>query len=63
MEQVERWAKFVKENPEKWKKIHTEFIDAQFQKSHEFYERLKKTKNGKEKIQKIFKITNKSIKI
>jgi len=56
--QVKRWARFVKENPDKWKRIHTEFINAQFEKSLKFYERLKKTKNGRQKIIKLFNIKN-----
>ncbi len=58
MESVERWAQFVRENPTKWKKIHTEFIDAQFEKAYEFYERLLKTPGGREKIIEIFGIAN-----
>ena len=57
-DQMERWASFVKNNPDKWKKIHTEFVNAQFEKSEKFYKRLLKTKKGKEKIIKIFKIKN-----
>ncbi len=55
---IERWAKFVKENPTKWQKEHTKFINSQFQMAYDFIERLKKTKNGKEKIKKIYKIGN-----
>jgi hypothetical protein len=29
-EQMERWARFVKENPRKWKKIETVFGFANF---------------------------------
>ena len=52
-EQIERWGKFVKENPTKWKKEHTAFIDAQIKKSWDFYERLKATPEGAEKIRKL----------
>jgi len=52
-EQIERWALFVKNNPKKWKSIHTEFINAQFKKSEKFYKTLEKTKNGKKKIMRI----------
>ena len=38
-EQIERWAKFVRENPNKWKKIHTKFINAIFDKHYQFRER------------------------
>ncbi len=53
LEQIERWGKFVKENPDSWKKEHTQFIDAQIEKSWKFYERLKKTSGGDEKIRKL----------
>jgi len=53
LEQIERWGKFVKENPNNWKKEHSEFIDAQIKKSWEFYDKLEKTKNGKEKIKQL----------
>lgn len=53
LEQIERWGKFVKENPDSWKKEHTQFIDAQIMKAWDFYERLEKTKGGIEKIRKL----------
>ncbi len=59
IEAVERWANFIKNNPRKWKKIHTEFIDSQFEKSEEFIKRLLKQKNGAEKIIRIYGIKNK----
>lgn len=56
---IQRWAEKVKNDKKReWKKIHTEFINAQFKKSEEFYERLAKQKGGKEKIIKIFNIKN-----
>ena len=56
LEQIERWGRFVKENPDNWKKEHSEFIDSQIKKSWDFYERLEKTKHGKEKIEKLRKL-------
>ena len=58
IEAVERWANFVKNNPDKWKKVHTEFIDAQFKKSEDFIKRLLKQKDGAEKIIKLYNIKN-----
>ena len=55
---IERWAKFMKENPDKWKKIHTEFIDAQFEKANNVIKELSKTKQGREKIIKVYNIKN-----
>ncbi len=59
MEQVERWAFFVRENPAKWKKKHTRFINAIFDKHFQFRERLLKTPKGKEKLVKLYGIQNK----
>ncbi len=50
LEQIERWAKFVKENSDSWKKEHAQFINAQIEKSWKFYERLEKIPGGWEKI-------------
>ena len=52
-EQVIRWAKYVRDNPERWKEEHTKFIDAQFIKSREFFERLSKTEEGREIIARL----------
>ncbi len=55
---IVRWALFVKNNPDKWKRIHSEIIDAQFKMSEDFYGRLAETDDGKRKIAKIFNIRN-----
>lgn len=40
---IEKWAIYVKNNPQKtWKKQLNEFIDAQYKKSEEFYKRYNK---------------------
>lgn len=57
MDQIERWARFVRENKD-WKKIHTEFINAQFKLSEDFLKKLLKEKGGKEKVIKLFRIKN-----
>lgn len=49
VEQIERWANFVKNNPGKWKKEHTAFINAQINKANEFYNNL----NDKEFVKKL----------
>ena len=56
--QIERWAEYVKNNPTKWKKVHTGFINAQFEKQAGFLKRLVKTKNGKKKIIALYNIKN-----
>jgi len=55
---IERWAKFMQEHPTEWKKIHTEFINSQFQKNEEFLQRLLKQPNGKQKIIELYGIKN-----
>lgn len=62
LEQIERWANFVRDNPGRWKKIHTEFIDAIFAKQEEIYERLSKTPEGREKIRKLAEMKRNSYK-
>ena len=59
LQQVERWALFVKENPTKWKKIHTEFINALFEKHYSFRSKLLHMPNGKEKLMKLYNIKTK----
>jgi hypothetical protein len=59
-EQVERWAKYVKENPNKWKSKIKEFLDSQIIMSRRFYKKLLESKEGKEKIQKLRNIQIKS---
>ena len=61
MRDVDKWADFVKNNPDKWRPIHTEFINNWFKKRIAYYDRLRKTKGGKEKIIEIFGINNKKI--
>lgn len=56
LEQVERWAKFVRENPDKWKSKLKPFIDSQIIMSKRFYKKLAQTKDGNEKIRKIREI-------
>ena len=58
MQQVERWAHFVKNNPDKWKKIHTAFINAQFEKHRKFLKKLLKEPNGFDKAVKLYGIKN-----
>ncbi|MEW6063457.1 MAG: hypothetical protein AB1571_03775 [Nanoarchaeota archaeon] len=57
LEQIERWANFIKSGNE-WKKIHTKFIDSQFEKHKLFIKRLLKQDGGKEKIIKLYNIKN-----
>ena len=54
-EQIERWARFFKENPRVARKELNKFIDAQILKSREFYQRLL-DKGMKDKIIKLRKL-------
>jgi hypothetical protein len=58
-EQIERWARFVRENPTKWKKIHTEFIDSIFDKHEQFMKRYI-AKYGAKKYAELRGIKNKA---
>ncbi len=56
MEQVERWAEFVKNNPrEKWKPRVNAIINSQFEIAQRFYERLGKTEKGREILERLRK--------
>jgi hypothetical protein len=57
-EQIERWARFVKEHPGDWKSKVKPLIDSQIKMSQRFYKSLMKTPEGKEKIKKLRKIEN-----
>lgn len=50
-EQIERWAKYVKDNPSKWKEKLKLFLDAQIIMSRRFYSKLATTKDGRKKIE------------
>ncbi len=53
IEQVERWARYVKDNPDKWKSKVKPLIDSQILMSRRFFENLAKTNGGKQKIEKL----------
>ena len=61
LNQVERWANYVKENPDKWKSKLKPFIDAQILMSRRFYKNLAQTEEGRKKIEELrdLKITKK----
>lgn len=49
-EELERWANFVRDNPDKWKKKLKPFLDSQVLIARRFYNNLAKTQEGREKI-------------
>jgi len=54
---IERWAEFVKSNPE-WKLHQSRFINAQYEKFSNFLNNLSKTKEGQRKIVELYNIKN-----
>ncbi len=58
LEAIDRWAEYVKTSNGAWKKDHSEFINAQFDKANAFWRRLAKTAGGKRKIIAIFGVKN-----
>ena len=54
---IDRWVAYVKTHPD-WKKIHTQFINAQFAKHRAILEQLRKTPEGRAKIIKLYDIKN-----
>ena len=53
MQQVERWANFVKNNPDKWKKALKGLIDSQIIIARRAYKKLAETREGREKIRRL----------
>ena len=54
IEQVGRWAKFVKNNPqEKWKPVVNELINAQYEIALRFYKNLEKTEKGRKILKRL----------
>jgi len=52
-EQIERWGKYVKHNPKKWKKKLKPFLDAQIIIARRFYSKLAETEEGRKKIEQL----------
>jgi hypothetical protein len=61
IEQVERWAEYVRENPDKWKAKLKPFIDGQFIMARRFYKKLAETEEGRDKIKLLRGIRCKNI--
>ena len=53
MEQIERWAKYIKDNPETWREQHTRFLNDQFEMANAALKRIEAMPGGKEKIAKL----------
>ena len=56
MEEVERWANFVRvHSRSEWKKRQNIFINSQYDKVKSFYDRLEKTEEGREILERLKK--------
>jgi hypothetical protein len=53
LEQIERWAEYVKNNPDKWKAKLKPFLDAQIIMARRFYKKLAETEEGRIKIKEL----------
>lgn len=60
-DQIVEWANYIKQNPSKWRAQHTQFLNSQIEMANAALERIKKQKNGKQKIIELFGITNKEL--
>lgn len=62
MEQVRRWAEFVRTHPRAvWKKEVASLIDAQIIIANRFYARLAKMPGGMEKIRKLRELRKRAV--
>lgn len=53
-DQIERWARFVKDNPRSvWKAEQKKIVDSQIILANQFYARLERLPGGKEKIRRL----------
>ncbi len=51
---IDRWAAHVRTHPD-WKREHTAFINAQFEKAAAFYKRLAATEDGRKRLARLRK--------
>lgn len=60
-EQIDRWAKYIQENPHIWREHHTRFLDDQLEMANAALRRIAKQPGGREKITQLRGITNKKV--
>ncbi len=58
IDQIEEWAEFVRQNPKKWREIHTGFINSIFINQKRIYKKLANTKEGKKAFIEFYEIKN-----
>ncbi len=57
MKEKDLWIEYMKKHPRTWKRIHSAFINAQYEKAYEFIRFLCK-KYGKKKLMEVYGIKN-----
>jgi len=57
---IVRWANYVRDNPDRWRKQHTKFINSQINMNKQFLKRLLSQKDGKRKIIELYELKNRS---
>ncbi len=55
---IQRWVAFMEKHPQQWKKIHTKFVNSQFEKHTSFLKRMLQEPNGRETIIALYGIQN-----
>ena len=55
---INSWVEYIKSN-EDWKKHHTKFINAQYEKAYQAIKKMKSLRQGENLILEIYKIKNK----
>ena len=58
LERIDQWEEFMKTHPD-WKKIHSQFINAQFDMAERFWNRMLAEPEGKERLRELYNIKNK----
>ncbi|MBI2575617.1 hypothetical protein HYV84_00235 [Candidatus Woesearchaeota archaeon] len=56
LQQIDRWAAYCKAEPEKAKKAVNGLVDAQIDIANRFYQRLRKTPEGRKTYEKLLKL-------
>jgi hypothetical protein len=54
MNEIDRWVEYMKAHPDTWKRVHTQFINAQFIKHRAFVKRLQATEEGRKNLKALY---------
>lgn len=55
---IQRWVHFMEEHPHQWKKVHTRFVNSQFETHGAFLKKLLEEPDGKDTILALYGIKN-----